>query len=59
MESDSTNKATNSVSGNDGTFAIKGLDDGTYYLQEKRKLEEFTVKALTNGLNWNGLTDSC
>ncbi len=61
-------KATDFISGKEGKFAIKGLDDGTYYLQETKApdgyntdstLHEVTINASTsNGQGWDGSTDA-
>ena len=62
------NEATKFVSGSDGKFEIKGLDDGTYYLQETKApagynidstLKKVTINATTsNGQDWNGSAEA-
>ncbi len=61
-------EATDFTSGKEGKFAIKGLDDGTYYLQETKApdgyntdstLHEVTINATTsNGQTWNDSTNA-
>lgn len=61
-------EATDFESGTDGKFAIKGLDDGTYYLQETKApdgyntdstLHKVTINATTsNGQTWDGISDA-
>ena len=65
---DNKSEATDFISGTNGKFAIKGLDDGTYYLQETKApdgyntdstLHKVTINATTsNGQAWDGSTNA-